>query len=142
MSFNCARLGLLKLLSVFSIFSCSTSLAQNFDGQYLSDQASTAFFHKCPEARYVNYVTGNTQQNLPSQDIIEDAAATPNSIPAYHGVPRIGVWGDSHTASGDFVVSAIQQWGFQSKSVRPSMIQPAMILAGVKTQLKKSCIKS
>ena len=142
MLLNCARQSLLKLLSVFSIFSCSTGLAQNFAGQYLSDQASTAFFHKCPEARYESYVTGNTQQNLPSQDIIEDAADTPNSFPAYHGVPRIGVWGDSHTASGDFVVSAIQQWGFQSKSVRPSMIQPAMILAGVKTQLKKSCISA
>ena len=142
MFFKCARQSLFKLLSAFWIFCCSSALAQNFAGQYFSDQASTAFFHKCPEARYVSDVTGNTQQNLPSQDIIEDAAHSPNSMPAYHGVPRIGVWGDSHTASGDFVMSAIQQWGFTSKGVRPSMIQPAMMLAGVRTQLKKSCISS
>ena len=115
MSFNYARQSCIKLLSAFWIFSCQAALAQNIAIPYLSDQAYTAFFHKCPDARNKSDVTGSMQENLPSQDIVEGGTDAPNPFPAYLGVTRIGVWGDSHTASGDFVVSAIQQWGFQIK---------------------------
>jgi len=142
MSFKRAPQSCIKLLRAFWIFSCLSALSQNIASPSLSDQVYTAFFNKCPGARYMSDATGRMQQNLPSQDIIEGAADTPNPLPPYLGVTRIGVWGDSHTASGDFVMSAIQQWGFTTNSVRPSMIQPAMMLAGVKTQLKKSCISA
>ena len=52
----------------------------------------------------------------------------------------VGVWGDSHTASGDFMFAALQQWGIAKNHVRPGLIQPAFQLSGVRLPIKKFCL--
>lgn len=76
----------------------------------------------------------------------EPVADTPSPTPfAAHaatlspGVPRIGVWGDSHTASGHFVWGLLDAWGLSRERVQPGFIAPTFGLAGVRPPLRRGC---
>jgi lysophospholipase L1-like esterase len=80
--------------------------------------------------------------------VVDEAASTQagagavktQKTPVYRGVPRIGVWGDSHTASGEFVDAMMDAWGFPAANVRPSLIEPALGQAGVRLPFAKTCM--
>ena len=42
--------------------------------------------------------------------------------------PFIGIWGDSHTASGSFMDAMLQAWGFPTEGMRAGHVQAAMDL--------------
>lgn len=72
--------------------------------------------------------------------ILPDATLQSNHI--YEGVPRVGVWGDSHTASGHFVDAMLTSWGATPSQVKSTRIAPALGVPGVRLPLNKPCISS
>ena len=67
-------------------------------------------------------------------------AAPWRATPAYPAAIRVGVWGDSHTASGSFVDSMLQAWGFPADGARAGFIQPAIGLPGVRLGIARTCL--
>lgn len=101
-----------------------------------------AFMASCPQSRLVP-VQGNEQ--LPKEGStlsvgLSTVASHPS--PAYERVPRVGVWGDSHTASGHFVDAMIAGWGASPAQVKATRIAPALGVPGVRLPLRKPCISS
>ena len=62
------------------------------------------------------------------------------ATPAYPAAIRVGIWGDSHTASGSFVDAMLQAWGFSADGARVGHVQPAIGLAGVRHGIARTCL--
>jgi lysophospholipase L1-like esterase len=60
--------------------------------------------------------------------------------PQYPSAVRIGIWGDSHTASGSFVDAMLQAWGFPADGARVGHVQPAIGLPGVRLGIARTCL--
>lgn len=120
--------------------SCAATPGQTQAG--LTDTTGSdlvAFYRTCPEAKLA-VPTVNRKATFTSSDLWGLLSfGQLQTSPAYRGVPRVGVWGDSHTATGDFMYAALQQWGFEKNTIRPGLMQPAMAIPGVRLPLKKSC---
>ena len=69
-----------------------------------------------------------------------DGSAPWRSSPQYSAAIRVGVWGDSHTASGSFVDAMLQAWGFPADGARAGFIQPAIGLPGVRLGIARTCL--
>ena len=67
-------------------------------------------------------------------------AAPWRATPAYPAAIRVGVLGDSHTASGSFVDAMLQAWGFPGEGARAGFIQPAIGLPGVRLGIARTCL--
>ena len=67
-------------------------------------------------------------------------AAPWRATPAYPAAIRVGVWGDSHTASGSFVDAMRQAWGFPADGARAGFLQPAIGLPGVRLGIARTCL--
>jgi len=101
----------------------------------------SSFYRVCPEAN-LTVPSLDGKNAYPSTDIARFLSFGHQQLlhSSYREVPRFGVWGDSHTASGDFMVAALQEWGFSKNSIRPALIQPAIRVPGVRLPLKKTCL--
>lgn len=64
---------------------------------------------------------------------------THNSALPVSPVPWIALWGDSLTASRDFLDAALAQQGFSAATVLPSFIPAAVAVAGMPLPLKAAC---
>ena len=60
--------------------------------------------------------------------------------PVPSSVPRIGLWGDSHTASGHFADAMLAAWGFGDARALPASLPPALGLAGVRLPVRSQCL--
>ena len=98
-------------------------------------------YRHCPEARFSDQKEGHTFSLSQGSQQVSDTASLIKDRSAKL-VRRIGVWGDSHTASGDFIFAALNQWGIPKKDIRPSLIQPAFQIPGVRLPLRKFCLSS
>ena len=102
-------------------------------------QVTKPSFSHCPSAQLPYRAEDDA---LAVSQALADATLESNSasLPPSDKTTRVGVWGDSHTASGDFMFAALQQWGISKTHVRPGLIQPAFQLSGVRLALKRFCI--
>ena len=57
-----------------------------------------------------------------------DGLGALRTTPLYPSAVRIGIWGDSHTASGSFMDAMLQAWGFPTEGMRAGHVQAAMDL--------------
>jgi len=88
-----------------------------------------------------SYSKDSNEEFVDSTD--EDWRLTNHEAPALRVISkskRIGIWGDSHTASMDFINSAIKYWNIKPNQVGFGLIQPALNIAGVKLPFLKSCL--
>ncbi len=69
-----------------------------------------------------------------------DSTAPWRASPSYPSAIRVGIWGDSHTASGSFVDAMMQAWGFSGEGVRAGHVQPAIGLPGVRLGIPRTCL--
>ena len=69
-----------------------------------------------------------------------DGSAQWRASPQYPAAIRIGIWGDSHTASGSFVDAMLQAWGFPADGARVGHVQPAIGLPGVRLGIARTCL--
>lgn len=69
-----------------------------------------------------------------------DGSGAWRASPLYPSAMRIGIWGDSHTASGSFVDAALQAWGFSTEGLRAGHVQAAMGLPGVRLGIARTCL--
>ncbi|NBW25001.1 MAG: hypothetical protein EBR89_06170 [Betaproteobacteria bacterium] len=69
-----------------------------------------------------------------------DGSAPWRASPQYPAVLRVGIWGDSHTASGSFVDAVLQAWGFPVEGARVGHVQPAIGLPGVRLGIARTCL--
>ena len=69
-----------------------------------------------------------------------DGSAQWRIAPLYPSAIRVGIWGDSHTASGSFVDAMLQAWGFSSDETRAGYAQPAIGLPGVRLGIARTCL--
>jgi len=124
-----------------SLSSLTTVHAQTESGELSSSASLAAFYRACPEARAtVPVIDWNDTVSVADLTSLLKLGNGSQATPQYRSVPKIGVWGDSHTASGDFMFSALQQWGFSKSGMRSGMIQPAMQIPGVRLPIRKSCV--
>ncbi len=83
--------------------------------------------------------------NCPQSQVHASVSAAPlpasaNPLPpVYPGVARIGVWGDSHTASGHFVDALLTAWGFGTAKALPASLPPAFGMVGVRMPVRDYC---
>ncbi len=75
----------------------------------------------------------------PAADMPMPAPFVAHAATLNPGVPRIGFWGDSHTASGHFVWGLLDAWGLPRDRVQPGFIPPTFGLAGVRSPLRRGC---
>ena len=93
-----------------------------------------------PKAANNNCAPSYTASTSATHDTtIAPVLDTPTHSPRRTAAPRIGVWGDSHTASGAFINRAMQQWGFDRAQTFPSLIPPLLTTSGTQLALKKYC---
>ena len=69
-----------------------------------------------------------------------DGAAPWRASPQYPSAIRVGIWGDSHTASGSFVDAMLQAWGFPPEGARAGYVQAAIGLPGVRLGIARTCL--
>jgi hypothetical protein len=96
---------------------------------------------QCSENK--SYAKDISEEFVDSTD--EDWRLTNHEAPALRVISkskRVGIWGDSHTASMDFINSALKYWGLKPTQVGFGLIQPALTVAGVKLPFSKSCLSS
>jgi hypothetical protein len=113
------------------------ALAQGYSSP--KPQSTKSPYSRCPSAQ----LPGRAEDDAlaVSQGLTDvPLESTPANFLTSDKSTRVGVWGDSHTASGDFMFAALKQWGFAKNHVRPSLIQPAFQLSGVRLPLKKFCL--
>lgn len=92
------------------------------------------------EALFATGTTGKTQATGDVQFAwTTDGSPQWRQTPAYPSVLRIGVWGDSHTASGSFVDALLQAWGFSLEGARAGQVQAAIGVPGVRLGIPRSC---
>jgi len=72
--------------------------------------------------------------------VATDGSAQWRASPQYPAAIRIGIWGDSHTASGSFVDAMLQAWGFPADGARVGHVQPAIGLPGVRLGIARTCL--
>lgn len=60
--------------------------------------------------------------------------------PAHATALKIGLWGDSHTASGTFADSLLEALRLPLAQARPSFIGPTFGLKGVRQPLRRTCL--
>ena len=83
------------------------------------------------------------KNHLPGDDqfaIATDGSAPWRALPQYPSAIRVGVWGDSHTASGSFVDAMLQAWGFPADGTRAGYVQAAIGLPGVRLGIARTCL--
>ena len=109
----------------------------------------------CIASSVVGAPLGHTQNEPPADGFDAFLASCPQSqvyasvassplpatvVPAPNpGTTRIGVWGDSHTASGHFVDALLSAWGFASARALPATMAPAFGIAGLRLPLRDHC---
>jgi len=100
-----------------------------------ADKASPcdALFEKAGEAASRG---GNEGQFTTAADGAPNWRATPN----YPSALRLGIWGDSHTASGSFADAMVQAWGYPPEGVRAGHIQAAIGVPGVRLGIPRTCL--
>jgi hypothetical protein len=101
-----------------------------------------AFLASCPQSLVY---ASNSSASLPTLRSApgDDIRRTVNTSGAMHPiVPRIGLWGDSHTASGHFVDAMLSAWGFGSTRALPASLPPALGLAGVRLPVRSQCLST
>jgi hypothetical protein len=59
---------------------------------------------------------------------------------AYPSALKIGLWGDSHTASGNFADSMLEALRLPLAQTHPSFIAPTFGLKGVRQPLRRACL--
>lgn len=101
-----------------------------------------AFLSSCPQSLvYASSASASlpTLRFAAGDDILRtvDTSGTMHSA-----VPRIGLWGDSHTASGHFVDAMLSAWGFGSTRALPASLPPALGLAGVRLPVRSQCLSA
>jgi lysophospholipase L1-like esterase len=69
-----------------------------------------------------------------------DGVAPWRASPQYPSAIRVGIWGDSHTASGSFVEAMLQAWGFPAEGARAGYVQAAIGLPGVRLGIARTCL--
>lgn len=105
-------------------------------GILLPESARANHGDACPQA----YAVGNGAK--------PDIGVTTGTIfPAgsFAHIPRIALWGDSHTSAGAFVDTLMEAWGQSPTTgarVRPSLIPAAMGVAGVRLPLRQQCVSA
>jgi lysophospholipase L1-like esterase len=81
--------------------------------------------------------------NCPQSQVYASVASSPwptTVVPTPHsGATRIGIWGDSHTASGHFVDAMLSAWGFGNARALPATMAPAFGIPGVRLPLRDHC---
>ncbi len=90
------------------------------------------------------FQTAGTGKNRgPGDDqfsIATDGSSSWRASPQYPSAIRVGVWGDSHTASGSFVDALLQAWDFPAEGVRTGYVQAAIGLPGVRLGIARTCL--
>lgn len=99
-----------------------------------------AFMATCPQSRLAVGDGHATAVAEVSQAWTGWSGSTVEPSPVYRGVPRLGVWGDSHTASGHFVDATLALWGAAPARVKSSRIAPAFGVPGVRLPLRQPCV--
>lgn len=70
-------------------------------------------------------------------------AGTVLPVESFTRIPRIALWGDSHTSAGAFVDTLMEAWGQSPAAgarIRPAFIPAAMGVAGVRLPLRRQCV--
>lgn len=91
--------------------------------------AFDAFLASCPQSQ-----VDATAVVTPLPSSTQPPPGTPS------GVARIGLWGDSHTASGHFVDALLAAWGFGDARALPALIAPALSIPGLRLPLRDQCL--
>ena len=131
--------GVLTLLMFMAQYTSSHAQAES--RAHSRSTAVEDLYRHCPEARFPDQKAGHTFSLSQGKQQVSNTASLIKDQPAKL-VRRIGVWGDSHTASGDFIYAALNQWGIPKRDIRPSLIQPAFQMPGVRLPLRKLCLSS
>jgi lysophospholipase L1-like esterase len=98
-------------------------------------------YRSCPQARWPT-PDANLTMTLSEGTPYTPWQQTSKTLLPVRQARRVGIWGDSHTASGDFLSSALQQWGIDKNHVRPGLIPPAFQVSGVRLPFKKHCLSA
>jgi len=106
------------------LLACVGALGQTPSGKDDFDQ----FLVQCPQSQ----ATG--QPGLSQASV--QAAPLPNGS----GAPRIGFWGDSHTASGHFVDAMVGAWGMAGVRALPMRVPPALGMVGLRMPWRGACL--
>lgn len=72
--------------------------------------------------------------------VAADGAPSWRPTPNYPSTLRVGIWGDSHTASGSFADAMAQAWGYPPEGVRAGHIQAAIGVPGVRLGIARTCL--
>jgi lysophospholipase L1-like esterase len=90
------------------------------------------------------FQTAGTGKNRgPGDDqfsVASGGSASWRASPQHPSAIRVGVWGDSHTASGSFVDAMLQAWGFPADGTRAGYVQAAIGLPGVRLGIARTCL--
>jgi lysophospholipase L1-like esterase len=97
---------------------------------------------KCPLPKARQQVIRTAPETA---DLAQDDPKTLTSMPtppanAYPGAIRIGLWGDSHTASGTFADSMLEALRLPLAHTHPSFVAPTWDLKGIRQPLRRVCL--
>lgn len=115
----------------------------------VTGQGDAAEFN-CPTPKARRLATRSTAEmsgwtELDAQPLRMTPTPTPKPTPtppadAYPTALKIGLWGDSHTASGTCADSLLQAFRLPLAHTHPSFVAPTFGLKGVRQPLRRACL--
>jgi lysophospholipase L1-like esterase len=93
-----------------------------------------------PKARTLTSQAQVDMQRLADGDATPLTMVSTPKANAYTAAVKIGLWGDSHTASGSFADSLLEALHLPLAQTRPSFIAPTFGLKGVRQPLARACL--
>ena len=83
---------------------------------------------------------GAAAPTLIPEPVVDDSAVPAARAEPRSRLPRIAIWGDSHTAAGPFVDTLLEAWGLPRAQTLPSFIPPSFGQPNVRLPLQKACV--
>jgi lysophospholipase L1-like esterase len=121
--------------------SASTLAAPDMALLRVSGQGNPTEFN-CPSLKARQQATRSTgEMALQSEGDVKPLTLTP--LPPANTYPtalKIGLWGDSHTASGTFADSVLEALRLPLAQIHPSFIAPTFGLKGVRQPMRRACL--
>jgi lysophospholipase L1-like esterase len=74
--------------------------------------------------------------------VLPDPAMRPLRAPLPDTVPKLAIWGDSHTAAGSFVDGLAEAYQENRDKMLPTFIAPTFGNPGVRLPLRKACLSA
>jgi lysophospholipase L1-like esterase len=121
--------------------SVSTLAAADMALLRVSGQSNPAEF-KCPSPKARQLATRPTgEMTLQTEGDVQLLTLTPRApANAYPTALKMGLWGDSHTASGTFADNLLEALRLPLAQTHPSFIAPTFGLKGVRQPLRRACL--